>query len=1070
MKQLKIKTVNPFKLKGITAALLVTTLTSVFMACTPNGGQVGDSNGEKIISHRPQSDTHFIAIVKLQNKPLLQSKTAEGVDKDLAKAIDAEQTQLIADLQKLSPDIKVLYRYRMVLNGIAVVVPIELKEKLKSSFNVAHVEQESPFTRPEPLDVGSAEAAAITIRNSVKFIGAEKVHGLTSKNEAGTEVAVTGKGIRVGIIDTGIDYTHAMLGGVGTAEAYKSINPSEKTDMYPNSKVVGGIDLVGTEYNSASGDFSKHIPKPDANPLDEAGHGSHVAGTVAGHGDNENTYSGVAPDADLYAIKVFGAKGSTGSAVVIAGLEFAADPNTDLELNDQLDVVNLSLGSPYGLPQILYDEAVKNLSEGGTVVVASAGNSNHLDYIVGSPGVAEQAISVAASVDDSFHNWKFNAIKFVTPKAGDLLSELVESALTKPVAEVGDLKGKLVFAGLADADFSDSLKAELKGNVAFINRGVVTFADKIRRAAEAGAIGVVVANNQPGAPFVMGGDGKYEIPALMIAQDLGATVKAQMALGDVTVLFKTDDKIEKPELIDTLTSFSSKGPRSVDALLKPEISSPGANVISAAMGEGNKAVKMSGTSMAAPHITGVMALLKQRFPHLSTIELKSVLMGHGTTIKDEKKQDYPISMQGAGRVQSYESAMAKVASRDVSVSLGVVALEKQKVLRRQLHLKNISAEKVTVKVALDSTTLKANPASVDLVLEPNEEKDFTMDFVVAVAAMKNPVEEMGGLIRVTENGAEVHRIPVLAVVKKISKVQASQLLVKADSATSADGAVTELTLKNTGVNSGKALLFNLLGKDNRKPSPTSTVSSSAVCDLQAVGYRIVDKVVNGESKKVLQIAAKLYDAMTTWNACELTVLIDSNNDGLAEQELAAIALENVKGLSSATNAGSFYSVLLDAAKVRELRKKYEDDSKSTVSEVALKAAEDYASAQIDRLPVEILNQSSVIMVEADVTLLAKTATGSLNIKVATLIDEPSVTEVDDYLGNKWNKVSLQEKSQAYIGLPLSVTLGAGESKTVDFTKGLGTQDLLVLMPDNKTVASDMIVDEQSQILKAKFQP
>ena len=90
------------------------------------------------------------------------------------------------------------------------------------------------------------------------------------------------------------------------------------------------------------------------NPLDEAGHGSHVAGTIAGHGDGVNTYDGVAPAADLYAIKVFGAKGSTSDEIVIAALEYAIDPSGDLSFDKQMDVVNLSLGSDHGNPHIMY--------------------------------------------------------------------------------------------------------------------------------------------------------------------------------------------------------------------------------------------------------------------------------------------------------------------------------------------------------------------------------------------------------------------------------------------------------------------------------------------------------------------------------------------------------------------------------------------------------------------------------------------------------------------------------------------------------------------------------------------
>src|SRR5690606_6751204 len=172
-----------------------------------------------------------------------------------------------------------------------------------------------------------------------------------------------GQGVTVGIIDNGIDYTHAMVGGLGTADAFTGNDPAVVEDgSFPTAKVVGGIDLVVKEYNSGAPDFEKHIPFPDQDPIDEGGHGTHVGGTVAGLGDGVNTYDGVAPGALLHAIKVFGADGSTGDSVIIAALEYAADPDGDLDPADQLNVVNLSLGSSFGTPHILYSDAMKTLA------------------------------------------------------------------------------------------------------------------------------------------------------------------------------------------------------------------------------------------------------------------------------------------------------------------------------------------------------------------------------------------------------------------------------------------------------------------------------------------------------------------------------------------------------------------------------------------------------------------------------------------------------------------------------------------------------------------------------------
>ncbi|RYZ68146.1 MAG: hypothetical protein EOP05_16780 [Proteobacteria bacterium] len=390
--------------------------------CTKPASQGFKADGDysAIMSTRPQTATDTVLILKLTTPPLLTTaKVVEGkkqIDPASAEALKLEQEDVIAKLTAISPKIQVLYRYRLVINGLAIVAPLDQLAAIRTLGNVAYVETQTSFTRPAIMgatnEVPPAVAKALG-KTSTQFIGADQANAKGFR----------GQGMKVGILDTGIDYTHAMFGGAGTPEAYKAVDPAKENAAFPSAKVVGGIDLVGTAYDSDSADFSKRTPIVDNNPLDEGGHGSHVAGTVAGHGDGTNTYDGVAPDAALYAIKVFGADGSTGDAVVVAGLEYSADPNGDLELGDKLDVVNLSLGSSYGNPHILYTEAMQNLSVAGTVVVASGGNSGDKEYIVGAPGVADEAISVAASIDDMDQNWKFAAVRFTTPSEPAIVVE-----------------------------------------------------------------------------------------------------------------------------------------------------------------------------------------------------------------------------------------------------------------------------------------------------------------------------------------------------------------------------------------------------------------------------------------------------------------------------------------------------------------------------------------------------------------------------------------------------------------------------------------------------------------------
>ncbi len=223
--------------------------------------------------------------------------------------------------------------------------------------------------------------------------------------------AFRGEGIKVAIIDTGIDYTHANFGGPGTVAAYDAAFAANTLPANPAlfgpgaPRVKGGTDLVGDDYDA---NVASSVPQPDPNPLDcnlDVGHGSHVAGTAAGNGvlANGTTYNGpydsttysnsfrigpgVAPKADLYAIRVFGCFGSTD--VVVEALDWAVDHD--------MDVVNMSLGSSFGTADTADAQATDNAVKAGIIVVASAGNSGDIRYITGSPATAARAVSVAAA-------------------------------------------------------------------------------------------------------------------------------------------------------------------------------------------------------------------------------------------------------------------------------------------------------------------------------------------------------------------------------------------------------------------------------------------------------------------------------------------------------------------------------------------------------------------------------------------------------------------------------------------------------------------------------------------------
>ncbi|WP_347357999.1 S8 family serine peptidase [Bdellovibrio sp.] len=1035
------------------SSLLISAL--LFTACSPSAqvpqGAIFNSDFlEGLYSTRPTVEEPYIFIIKLSHPALLETAQRKDgkvvVDKKLLKAIEAEQAETIAELQKISPEIRILIRYKRVLNGMAIWAPAEVFEKIKALPNITMSEQSGSFSRPQE-DEEINEKGLVGNNTSVKFIGSEAAYAQN----------IRGQGMRVGVIDTGVDYTHKMFGGEGTKEAYTAVDPSQPHASFPNKKVVGGIDLVGSAYNSGSPDYMKRIPVPDANPLDEATHGTHVAGTVAGLGDGVNTYDGVAPDADIYAIKVFGAKGSTSDEVVIAALEYSADPQGDLSFANQLDVVNLSLGSGYGNPHIMYNHAIKNLVRGGTLVVASGGNSGDQSYIVGAPGVSDDAISVASSIDNMNQNVLFPAVEF-TAGAESFVGEAIEGAVSKPLAEVADAKAEVVFVGVADKDFDAETAEKIKGKIALIDRGVVAFADKIKRGQQAGALAVIIANNAPGDAIVMGGEGKFEIPAVMITLDVANKIKTALKTGTVIADLKTSAKVEKAWLVDTISPFSSRGPRSEDGVIKPEISAPGTNIISAARGAGDKGVTMSGTSMAGPHIAGVMALLKQKHSALNPYELKSVLLAHGKVIHDAEKKTYSVSRQGAGRVQVAESLNAKLVTVPATLSFGLTDIEQQKTLAQEITIKNISSESITVTPQWNGhKALQVSAPSVTLAA--GESKKVLVKAKITGSLMASANDELDGFLKLVSDKDVLVQLPALAVARQISKIEATSLVVHSTTSSDSAGSLAELQLKNASVNAGDAYLFNLVGSDSRKKEKKPDLAHNRNCDMQSAGYRVIEK----DGGRVLQVAIKLFEGMTTWHRCEVNVQIDADGDGKADQELAGMPASDLPGLTEE----SFVSLLLDGNQAREMRKKYEEQYAVNPE----KAKEDYTGAVVDLRPMGVFDNSTLAIIEADISLLSYAPTGELNIKISTTHQDNGAVEYDDYLGaheNKWEKISANPMAQAYTNLPEVVELEGNGTTSISLVKGYGAGDLILFAPQNKSVRDVLIEDAQSQVVPATY--
>jgi subtilisin family serine protease len=766
--------------------------------------------------------------------------------------------------------------------------------------------------------------------NGVPFVGAPLVW----------QSRVTGTGVKVGIIDTGVDYTHADFGGPGTVDAWNNARARSTAPADPRMfgatapKVKGGFDFSGDSYDAND---PTSVPQPDPNPLDCNSHGTHTAGTLGGFGvlDTGGTYRGpydkrtvtghswnvgpgVAPGADIYEYRVFGCAGSSNLV--------------DLAINravaDGVSVISMSLGSDLGGTDDPTSVAAQNAVDDGIAVVASAGNAGNNAYLVGSPSTANGVLSVAA-MDASVPTYPGARVALSTGASVDMIdangAPLPSGSLGVKVLKNAD---GTVSLGCDPAEYAGST-----GKIVVTARGTCARVDRAIYGQQAGAAAVVMINNSSGLPPFegpissnpdTGAPFNVTIPFLGAAGTSANTSALLAADGGTATL--TSISIANSGY-KQVASFSSGGPRSPDSAPKPDVIAPGVSVASAGMGTGNGLLVDSGTSMACPMTAGVAALVKQVHPTWDGLQVKAAIMN---TADPSLNLNYNSRLAGTGVVQAQKavnsSVLATTADQLDAIAFGYVPGTADYSAQKAITLTNSgrSAATYTLTVTPNNNPLGANitvsPSAVSVPRGGTTTVQVTLSvtasafaalpsddtFVIGPAA----VLSVRGDIVATPSGGDssVQRLslPFLFVPRGVSNVAAGAPSAWQQGSKSLFGSTftSSLPLVNNGIHSGTADLYSWGITDPNEGGQPMDVRDVGVQALPGAAFGAAD------SDRGLVFLVNTWGKAANQSVNEYDVDVDTNGDGVTDYIVVGI---DVGFLETGTFNGEFGSFTINAA-------------------------------------------------------------------------------------------------------------------------------------------------------------
>lgn len=645
-------------------------------------------------------------VVEMKTEPDIQyaqkrgkryKELPEATKKSLKETKLKEHQKVKEKIKGKKIDLREKESFTTVVNGFSAEVKYGDIKEIEKLPEVAEVEITLEYERPE--------------EESPDMVYSKE---LVQAQDAWRDYDFKGEGMIVGVIDTGIDPTHRDMVLSSKKDIALKKNDVNKYIRENGLKGQYFSDKVPYGYNYMDEDNIIRDIAPGATM-----HGMHVAGTVGANGNEENGgIQGVAPEAQLLALKVFGndpAITTTYGDIYVKAIDDAIILGAD--------VLNMSLGSTAGFvsSETVEQKAISRAVENGVLMSISGGNSAHLGNgwanpltsnpdigVSGSPGVAYDSLQVA-SVENLYMD--LDAVNYVINGLEEKAPFLSASS-THP-NDVATKTFDIVYGGLG---YPEQL-TNVAGKYALIQRGELAFTEKALNAQNAGAVGVIIYNNADG--YVnMATESAITIPQLFMLKADGDRLATALQGGEAVSISFNGEKTTAPNPEGgKMSAFTSWG-LTPNLDFKPEITAPGGQIYSTL--ENNQYGMKSGTSMAAPHVSGGAALVLERvdtefgvtgFDRVNIA--KNLLMNTSSPITDQGyvnsvygwELPYSPRRQGAGIMQLHSALKTPVIVTESNTNEAKVALKEiHDQFEFTLTARNYSDEAVNYNVSANLQT------------------------------------------------------------------------------------------------------------------------------------------------------------------------------------------------------------------------------------------------------------------------------------------------------------------------------------------------------------------------------